>query len=118
VAGDGEAARLVSYIRTDETPHVQYLRTVLSEMRDRTVVGASGRTYAGTDLVGPIWDRALAASLGERRTAGLDMVWTEISHALDGRADRADLLAEFDALGTVHRGTDGTWVDEDTAPSR
>jgi len=112
VAGDGEAARLVSYIRTDETPHVQYLRTVLSEMRDRTVVGASGRTYAGTDLVGPIWDRALAASLGERRTAGLDMVWTEIGHALDGRADRADLLAEFDALGTVHRRPDGSWAED------
>ena len=36
VAGDGEAARLVSFIRSDETPHVEYLRTVLSEMRDRT----------------------------------------------------------------------------------
>ena len=39
VAGDGEAARLVSYIRADETPHVGYLRTALSEMRDRTWVG-------------------------------------------------------------------------------
>ena len=29
VAGDGEAARLVSYIRADETPHVEYIRTVL-----------------------------------------------------------------------------------------
>ena len=29
VAGEGEAARLVSYIRSDETPHVEYLRTVL-----------------------------------------------------------------------------------------
>ncbi|MEO7555252.1 MAG: hypothetical protein ABIV94_01440, partial [Acidimicrobiales bacterium] len=42
VAGDGEAARLVSYIRSDETPHVDYLRTVLTEMRDRTIVGESG----------------------------------------------------------------------------
>ena len=37
VAGDGEAAKLVSYIRTDESPHVEYLRTTLSEMRDRTL---------------------------------------------------------------------------------
>src|SRR3546814_5889884 len=36
VAGEGEAARLVSYIRADETPHVEYLRTALTEMRDRT----------------------------------------------------------------------------------
>ena len=33
VDGDGEAARIVSYIRADETPHVEYLRTALTEMR-------------------------------------------------------------------------------------
>ena len=44
VAGDGEPARLVSYIRADETPHVDYLRTALSEMRDRTWVGEMGGT--------------------------------------------------------------------------
>src|SRR2546430_6396462 len=49
VAGDGEAARLVSYIRTDEAPHVEDLKTTLSEMRDRTFVGESGRAYPGTD---------------------------------------------------------------------
>ncbi len=43
VAGDGEAARLVSYIRADESPHVGYLRTALSEMRDRTWVGEGGQ---------------------------------------------------------------------------
>ena len=32
-AGDGEAARIVSYIRADETPHVAYLRVALSEGR-------------------------------------------------------------------------------------
>ncbi len=47
VAGDGEAARLVSYIRADETPHVGYLRTALSEMRDRTWVGEGGRLHDG-----------------------------------------------------------------------
>ncbi len=39
VAGDGQAAELVSYIRADETPHVEYLKTALTEMRDRTWVG-------------------------------------------------------------------------------
>ena len=45
VAGDGEAAELVRYIRADETPHVEYLRTALTEMRDRTFVGESGRQH-------------------------------------------------------------------------
>ncbi|HXZ62244.1 MAG TPA: hypothetical protein VEG62_05830, partial [Acidimicrobiales bacterium] len=52
VPGDGEAARLVSYIRADETPHVGYLRAALTEMRDRTWIGEGGRRHAGTDMVG------------------------------------------------------------------
>lgn len=111
VAGDGEPACLVSYIRSDEVPHVEYLRTVLSEMRDRTVIGSSGRRYPGTDVIGPLWDRALDQSLGERRAAGHEVVWQEITHALDNRPDASDVLEGFDALGTVHRLPDGTWSD-------
>src|SRR3546814_17251387 len=54
VAGEGEAARLVSYIRADETPHVEYLRTALTEMRDRKFVGESGKRYPGTAIIGPL----------------------------------------------------------------
>jgi len=101
VAGDGEAARLVSYIRADETPHVDYLRTVLTEMRDRTVVGASGAHHKGVDVVGPLWDRALADSLGPRRTEQLELVVREVGHAVAGRADGGELLEQFHALGTI-----------------
>ena len=99
VAGDGEAARLVSYIRADETPHVEYLKTVLTEIRDRTVVGERGR-HAGADLVARTWDRALAQSLGERRQTNLQAFRSEVAHAADGRPDAADLLARFDDLAT------------------
>jgi hypothetical protein len=97
VAGDGEAARLVSYIRADETPHVEYLKTVLTEMRDRTIVGEKGE-HAGADLIGATWDRALAQSLGERRQETIDIVRGEIVHAASGRADLGDLMARFDDL--------------------
>jgi hypothetical protein len=97
VAGEGESARLVSYIRSDETPHVEYLKTVLSEMRDRTVIGEKG-THAGADLIGATWDRALAQSLGIRRNETLTVVRGEVEHAASGRADAKDLMAEFDAL--------------------
>lgn len=110
VAGDGEAARLVSYIRQDETPHVEYLRTVLSEMRDRTVVGDDGARHAGAELIGRTWDRALADSLGPRRTETLDIVRREVTHAVAGRADADDLLHRFDELGDVVRTEDGRWV--------
>ena len=99
VAGDGEGARLVSYVRADETPHVEYLKTVLSEMRDRTVVGESGRKYAGTEVVGPIWDRALANSLGPRRELGRQQTINELEHTLAGHPRRADILHRFHDLG-------------------
>ena len=100
VAGDGEAAKLVSYIRTDESPHVEYLRTTLSEMRDRTFVGDSGRTYAGAELIGRLWDRALADSLGPRRQLMKQTSVAEVERALNGRADTGDLLEEFHRLAS------------------
>jgi hypothetical protein len=99
VAGDGEAARLVSYIRADEAPHVEYLRTTLSEMRDRTFVGQSGRGHDGADLIGRLWDRAVAESLGPRRELLLRQTLAEIRHALAGRPDGDDLLEELHRLG-------------------
>jgi len=89
----------VGYIRADETPHVEYLKTVLSEIRDRTVVGER-RQHAGADLVNRTWERALAQSLGERRQANLEAFRAEVAHAAEGRADRVDLLARFDDLAT------------------
>ncbi|HEX6420063.1 MAG TPA: hypothetical protein VFZ77_16300 [Acidimicrobiales bacterium] len=111
VTGDGEGGRLVSYIRADETPHVEYLRTALSELRDRTIVGEGGRRHAAADLVGGIWDRTLAQSVGPNRQQALENAWREVRHAVAGRADEADLLARFDELGTAHRRPDGGWIE-------
>jgi len=110
VAGEGEAARLVSYIRTDEAPHVAYLKTTLSEMRDRTFVGTSGRKHKGTDMIGRVWDRAVRESLGERREQQLAITVREIEHALEGKANKDDLLEEFHSLGTIRPTVDGAWV--------
>lgn len=111
VAGDGEGARLVSYIRADETPHVAYLRTSLSEMRDRTWKGASGRTYKGTDMIGRLWQDAVEASTGARRQEFLQVMLRELEHAVADRPDGDDLLEEVLSLGSVQRRPDGTLVD-------
>ncbi len=99
VAGDGEAARLISYVRADETPHVEYLKTVLSEMRDRTIVGETGRKHDGVDLIGAVWDRALGESLGARRQIGIQQTINELEHVLASNARRADILHRFHELG-------------------
>lgn len=110
VAGDGEAARLVSYIRADEAPHVEYLKTTLSEMRDRTFIGESGRKHPGTDIVGAIWDRAREESLGVRREQNLNVSLREVEHALEAHPRGDDVLEQFHALGSVRPSGD-TWVD-------
>ena len=100
VAGEGEAARLVSYIRADETPHVAYLQTVLTEMRDRTFVGDGGKKHAGADLINTLWDRAVTDSLGVRRAETVKMFQGELAHALEGRKDAGDVTEKFNALAS------------------
>jgi hypothetical protein len=111
VAGDGQAATLISYIRADETPHVAWLRTALSEMRDRTWIGTSGRRYAGKEMIERIWDRALADSLTVRRGENLRFLMGEIELALSGRPDADDVIVEMLSLGTVVRMDDGSLAD-------
>ena len=112
VAGEGEAARLISYIRADETPHVGYLLTALSEMRDRTWVGSTGARYPGTEMLDAMWRSALGQSLVARRADNVRMGVAEVRHALAGRADGDDLFEQFVALGDVRVLPDGTVVDE------
>jgi hypothetical protein len=111
-AGEGEAARIISYVRQDETPHVSYLRVALSEMRDRTWVGESGTTYDGAEMIAKLWDRALEESRFLKRSEILKLTVREIEHSLDGRTDRDDLLDEFYSLGTVQRLEDGSFVEQ------
>jgi hypothetical protein len=111
VAGDGEAARIVSYIRADETPHVAYLGTVLSEMRDRTWVGSEGNTYEGGEMISRLWNAILEVSTGAGHRDFLAMTVGEIQHALAERSDGDDLFEEMLSLGSVQRDEDGGWFD-------
>ncbi len=99
VAGAGAAADLVRYIRADETPHVGYLRTALSEMRDRTWIGEHGRHHPGHEMIGRIWEPLLAQSLGPARSEGQRATRAEVEHWCAQRSNGADILAEFNALG-------------------
>jgi hypothetical protein len=99
VAGEGAAADLVSHIRADETPHVGYLATAITEMRDRTWIGTDGSKHAGTDMIGRLWDRNLDSSLGAGRVASRRAVVDEVAFWCNKRPDGKDLLARFHSLG-------------------
>ncbi len=100
VAGEGAAAVLVSHIRADETPHVDYLKTALTEMRDRTWLGEGGERHPGADMVGALWDRCLDQSLGTNRAQTHKAVLREVEHWCLQRPGGSDILAEFHALGS------------------
>jgi hypothetical protein len=109
-AGESEAARIVSYIRQDEAPHVEYLKTTLSEMRDRTFLGTSGKKHRGDEMIGRIWERAVEESLGVRREQNLKLTLRELEHALEGRRGRDDILEQFHALGSIRPTDDGSFA--------
>jgi hypothetical protein len=114
IAGEGEAGRIIDYIRADESPHVAWLQTALSEMRDRTWVGSDGTRYAGTDMIGQMWERAVSESVLLRRAENLQFTMKEIELAAAGRSDADDLIDEMLSLGTVVRLADGSVVDPTT----
>ena len=111
VAGDGEAATIVSHIRQDEAPHVAYLQLALSEMRDWTWVGDTGRRHDGAELIDRMWTKAQHESRFGRRIDLLTLTMREIEAGLEGRSDKDDLLEEFFALGTVQRLEDGSFIE-------
>jgi hypothetical protein len=111
VAGDGRAGELVSFIRQDEEPHVAWLRTALSEMRDRTWVGTSGKFHNGDLLLGQLWSQALDESVLLKRQDNLNFFMDIVVGALQTRRDGDDLLDEMLSLGTVIRLPDGTAFD-------
>jgi hypothetical protein len=88
----------VSFIRADETPHVDYLKTALTEMRDRTWVGTDGKKHKGIEMIGTLWDRGLEQSLGAGRAQTRKAVLGEVEHWCLQRDNGADVLAEFHAL--------------------
>ncbi len=98
VAGEGLPSRLVSYIRQDEIPHVEYLRTALSEMRDRTFVGAEGGRIAGRQVIGTIWEHGIVQANQVREPQARATYLAEVENALARRPDGRDLLAEFHRL--------------------
>jgi hypothetical protein len=98
VAGEGEAARIVSYVRADETPHVGYLATAITELRDRTWIGDGGRRHAGTDMVGRLWDAQLEQSLGAGKEQSRRAVLGEVEHWCARHPKGDDVLAGFHAL--------------------
>jgi hypothetical protein len=99
-AAPEEAARLVSYIRSDESPHVEYLRTALSEARARTLRTVDGGEIAGCTVVDGLLHRVLEGLTTERPREQRAELRRSLYEAMKEARDPEGLLERFDALET------------------
>jgi hypothetical protein len=93
-----EAGDMVRYIRSDESPHVEYLRTALSETRARTLRTADGRTLSGREAVDGILHRILKRITRSRPEEQREEARGSLVASLKSAGASDSLLSEFDAL--------------------
>jgi hypothetical protein len=101
------AGAMVRHIQSDEKPHVEYLRTALSELRVRTLRTQDGGQLPGRVVVDGLLHRVLRAITRNRPREQRDDLRASLVEAMAAARNPSALLAEFDAL-------ESTW----TAPER
>jgi hypothetical protein len=94
-----DAANLVRYIRSDEAPHVEYLRTALSEIQARTLLTLEGQPMSGRKVVNDLAERGIRVMVRQRLNERPVMVRDLIRKTAKVK-DLDALMSEFDALGT------------------
>src|SRR6266851_4894517 len=95
-----EAADLVRYIRSDESPHVEYLRTALSELSARSVKTDDGE-IVGNEIVQAMLERSMRFFMRQRVEERRIQLHESIARSAEGRVkDVNELMARFDALET------------------
>ena len=92
------AGDVVSFIQQDELPHVEYLRTALSEARARTIRTVDGKVIAGAEVVEEFAHRTLHAISNNRQTEQRDDLRESLVEAMKVATNPKALLEEFDAL--------------------
>ncbi len=92
------AGGMVRNIQSDEKPHVEYLRTALSEARARTIRTVDGREIAGREVVDGLLHRILKQMTRTRRSDQREDIREGLVQAMQVASNPKRLLEEFDAL--------------------
>ena len=105
VSADPRAARaLVSHIQADEAPHVEYLRTALSELRARTLRSSDGkRELAGATVIDAIFAAQLRGIASNRPAREREDVRGAIHRVIADEPRASALAKRFESL-------DSGWV--------
>jgi hypothetical protein len=99
-AAPTEAGAIVGYIRSDESAHVEYLRTALSEIAARTLRGVDGSEIPGGRVVDAFLHQNLRALTGEQREEQRNYIRGAVVESLRDHSNPTGLLERFDALET------------------
>jgi hypothetical protein len=97
------AAEMVGYIQSDESPHVEYLRTALSEIAGRSIRTEDGGTLPGREVVHGMLHRMLSQITRSRPEEQRAQIREGLREAMKQAARPDDLLEQFEAL-------DPTWT--------
>jgi hypothetical protein len=92
------AGAMVGYIRSDESPHVEYLRTALSEARGLTLRTEAGATISGKKVVDGLMHHVVARMIDTRPREQRDDTRNAVARAVEAGEAKKSLLEEFDAL--------------------
>jgi hypothetical protein len=92
------AGDMVRNIQKDEKPHVEYLRTALSEVAARTLNTVDGKTISGRKVVDGLLHRILSQITRDRPGDQRDDLRESLSEAILGAANPSALQDEFDQL--------------------
>jgi hypothetical protein len=92
------AGDMVRFIRSDERPHVEYLRAALSEVRARTLRGADGATLSGREVVDRLMHRTLRTLTTSRQRDQRTDTRAALLEEITKLGARSGLIEEFDAL--------------------
>jgi hypothetical protein len=92
------AGAMVRHIQSDESPHVEYLRTALSEINGRTLRTVDGGTIAGREVVGGLLHGILRNIVRDRPREQREDLRENLAAAMQVAPDPKALLEEFDAL--------------------
>lgn len=105
VSADPRGARaLVEHIQADEAPHVEYLRTALSELRARTLRSADGkRQLEGATVIDAIFAAQLRGIASTRPAREREDVRGAIHRAIEDEPRASALAKRFESL-------DSGWV--------
>jgi hypothetical protein len=109
------AGDMVRHVRSDEKPHVEYLRTALSEVRARTLRTVDGGTLAGRAVVDGLLHRILREITRSRPREQREDVRESMIEAMRAAANPQALLEEFDALETPWTAPERTGFEPEPA---